>query len=113
MVMTNTRRRGVDLVLNSLAGELFQASIRCLARGGRFLEIGKVDFYNRTQIDSNLFLKNVSFHGVLLDDLFQMRRELQESIHNLLANGNFQSIVIIISNSMSLRYTDGRCKTVT
>lgn len=37
---------GVDMVLNSLAEEKLQASVRCLAQHGRFLEIGKVDLSN-------------------------------------------------------------------
>lgn len=37
---------GVDLVLNSLAEEKLQASVRCLALHGRFLEIGKFDLSN-------------------------------------------------------------------
>lgn len=35
--------QGADLVLNSLAEEKLQASVRCLAQHGRFLEIGKFD----------------------------------------------------------------------
>lgn len=89
MVMMNSHKRGVDLVLNSLSGELFQASIRCLAKRGRFLEIGKVDFMNRTQIDSNIFLKNSSFHGIFLDDLLEVKSEVKENVHRLLAEGNF------------------------
>ncbi|MBD0674751.1 SDR family NAD(P)-dependent oxidoreductase [Streptomyces sp. CBMA156] len=38
-----TGGRGVDLVLNSLAGEFTDASLRLLAEGGRFLEMGKTD----------------------------------------------------------------------
>lgn len=37
---------GVDLVLNSLSEEKLQASVRCLAQHGRFLEIGKFDLFN-------------------------------------------------------------------
>ena len=40
-IMVETAGTGVDLVLNSLAGELATASLSVLARGGRFLEIGK------------------------------------------------------------------------
>ncbi|MEU3562918.1 type I polyketide synthase [Kitasatospora sp. NPDC006786] len=40
---TATGGRGVDLVLNSLAGEFTDASLRLLAEGGRFLEMGKTD----------------------------------------------------------------------
>ena len=34
---------GVDVVLNSLAGEFIDASLRLLVRGGRFIEMGKTD----------------------------------------------------------------------
>src|SRR5208337_3567157 len=34
---------GVDVVLNSLAGEFTDASLRLLAPGGRFIEMGKTD----------------------------------------------------------------------
>ncbi|HKQ61796.1 MAG TPA: polyketide synthase dehydratase domain-containing protein, partial [Candidatus Polarisedimenticolaceae bacterium] len=40
-VLRATDGRGVDLVLNSLAGEAIGASVAVLARDGRFLEIGK------------------------------------------------------------------------
>ncbi|HWX46140.1 MAG TPA: beta-ketoacyl synthase N-terminal-like domain-containing protein, partial [Solirubrobacteraceae bacterium] len=35
--------RGVDVVLDSLAGEFVDASLELLARGGRFIEMGKTD----------------------------------------------------------------------
>ncbi len=38
-----TGGEGVDVVLNSLAGEFVDASLRLLPRGGRFLEMGKTD----------------------------------------------------------------------
>ncbi|HSR24739.1 MAG TPA: SDR family NAD(P)-dependent oxidoreductase, partial [Candidatus Eisenbacteria bacterium] len=38
-----TGGRGFDVVLNSLAGELTDASLRLLPRGGRFLELGRTD----------------------------------------------------------------------
>ncbi|GLB81276.1 type I polyketide synthase [Mycobacterium kiyosense] len=34
---------GVDLILNSLAGEFIDASLRLLVHGGRFIEMGKTD----------------------------------------------------------------------
>ncbi|WP_448324078.1 SDR family NAD(P)-dependent oxidoreductase, partial [Streptomyces sp. DSM 41493] len=39
----STGGRGVDVVLNSLAREFVDASLRLLPRGGRFLEMGKTD----------------------------------------------------------------------
>jgi NADPH:quinone reductase-like Zn-dependent oxidoreductase/acyl carrier protein len=38
-----TRGRGVDVVLDSLAGEFVDASLRVTAPGGRFVEMGKAD----------------------------------------------------------------------
>nr|AAO65799.1 monensin polyketide synthase modules 5 and 6 [Streptomyces virginiae]ANZ52462.1 MonAIV [Streptomyces virginiae] len=38
-----TGGRGMDVVLNSLAGEFIDASLRLLGDGGRFLEMGKTD----------------------------------------------------------------------
>ncbi|KAK0152563.1 Fatty acid synthase [Merluccius polli] len=49
-VLLHTEGKGVDLVLNSLAEEKLQASLRCLARHGRFLEIGKYDLSNNSPL---------------------------------------------------------------
>ena len=46
--MSEANGRGVDLVLNSLAEQKLQASVRCLAAGGRFVEIGKFDLENNS-----------------------------------------------------------------
>jgi acyl transferase domain-containing protein/NADPH:quinone reductase-like Zn-dependent oxidoreductase/short-subunit dehydrogenase/aryl carrier-like protein len=40
---TATEGRGVDVVLNSLAGDFIDASLRLMVRGGRFVEMGKTD----------------------------------------------------------------------
>jgi NADPH:quinone reductase-like Zn-dependent oxidoreductase/acyl carrier protein len=48
-IRTATGGRGVDVVLNSLAGEFLDASLRLLAPGGRFVEMGKTDV--RTGLD--------------------------------------------------------------
>jgi acyl transferase domain-containing protein/NADPH:quinone reductase-like Zn-dependent oxidoreductase len=41
--LSGTDGRGMDVVLNSLAGEFTDASLRLLPRGGRFLDLGKTD----------------------------------------------------------------------
>jgi NADPH:quinone reductase-like Zn-dependent oxidoreductase/acyl carrier protein len=41
---------GVDIVLNALAGELTDASLRLLPRGGAFLEMGKTDIRDVAQV---------------------------------------------------------------
>ncbi|MFF7638565.1 SDR family NAD(P)-dependent oxidoreductase [Kitasatospora sp. NPDC008050] len=42
-ILAATGGRGVDVVLNCLAGPYLDASLELLPRGGRFLEIGKLD----------------------------------------------------------------------
>ncbi|MGA8112295.1 MAG: SDR family NAD(P)-dependent oxidoreductase, partial [Actinocatenispora sp.] len=45
-----TDGRGVDVVLNSLAREFVDASLRLLPRGGRFVEMGKTDIRDAGRI---------------------------------------------------------------
>lgn len=86
--MKRTKGRGVDIVLNSLAGEMFEASLRCLSEGGRFLELGKVEFVRRKLLDSDMFLKNCSFHGILLEHLFYGTVKINTRyLQKLVANG--------------------------
>ncbi|MFJ9423572.1 type I polyketide synthase [Streptomyces sp. NPDC101249] len=42
--------RGVDVVLNSLAGDFIDASLRLLAPGGRLVEMGKTDVRDPAQV---------------------------------------------------------------
>ncbi|MCM2390037.1 type I polyketide synthase, partial [Streptomyces albipurpureus] len=48
--MTATGGRGVDVVLDSLAREFVDASLRLLPRGGRFVEMGKTDIRDAEQV---------------------------------------------------------------
>ncbi|NXN91414.1 FAS synthase, partial [Rhinopomastus cyanomelas] len=92
-VLRVTNGKGVNLVLNSLSEEKLQASLRCLARHGRFLEIGKFDLSNNSQLGMALFLKNVSFHGILLDAVFEDGCEEWELVSKLLVNGIKEGVV--------------------
>jgi len=51
-VLARTQGRGVDVVLNSLAGEMLEASFRAIAKGGRFVEIGKRGIRTQAQVDA-------------------------------------------------------------
>ncbi|WP_326695900.1 type I polyketide synthase [Streptomyces sp. NBC_01754] len=52
---TATGGRGVDVVLNSLAGEFLDASLRLLAPDGRFIEMGKTDLRTGLQVPYHPF----------------------------------------------------------
>ncbi len=48
-VRAHTGGKGVDVVLNSLKGDWVDASFQALAKGGRFIELGKIEIWTRTQ----------------------------------------------------------------
>ncbi|PKX89491.1 type I polyketide synthase [Aspergillus novofumigatus IBT 16806] len=63
-LMSATQGRGVDVVLNSLAGELLHASWKCVAEFGKMIEIGKRDFLEHGTLDMEAFGGNRAFFGV-------------------------------------------------
>ena len=68
-VMRQTNGRGVDIVLNSLSDDKLHASMRCVARGGHFLELGKYDLMKHSSLDMNLLSKNIAIHGIDVDQV--------------------------------------------
>jgi len=75
-VMERTGGEGVDVVLNSLAGEFIPKSLSTLRSGGRFLEIGKVDFLQHTRLDLWLLRNNISFFAIDLSEHLLKRPDL-------------------------------------
>ncbi|KAK7714826.1 putative PKS-like protein biosynthetic cluster [Diaporthe eres] len=63
-IMQRTGGRGVDVVLNSLAGHALTESWRCLAHLGRFVEIGKRDIRAFNRLPMEPFSRNVSFSSL-------------------------------------------------
>lgn len=60
---------GVDVVLNSLAGALMQASLDLVRPFGRFIELGKRDYLDNTHIGLRPFVRNLTYSGADLDEL--------------------------------------------
>jgi acyl transferase domain-containing protein/NADPH:quinone reductase-like Zn-dependent oxidoreductase/SAM-dependent methyltransferase len=75
-----TKNVGVDMVLNSLSGEFLKASLDCVAPLGRFIEIGKKDFYLRNQLNMSPFLKSISFMAVDLGVIAEKAKPLMKEI---------------------------------
>jgi phthiocerol/phenolphthiocerol synthesis type-I polyketide synthase C len=67
---------GVDVVLNSLAGDAMERSIACLRPFGRFVELGKRDYVANTHIGLRPFRRNLTYFGVDLDQLMLDRRNV-------------------------------------
>lgn len=79
-VLELTNRRGVDVVLNSLAGEAIPMGLACLAEFGRFIEIGKRDIYQNSRIPLWPLRKNASFHVVAMDAVFNGDAKLASNL---------------------------------
>ncbi|KAK6196628.1 putative secondary metabolism biosynthetic enzyme [Pestalotiopsis sp. IQ-011] len=69
-IMRQTGGKGVDLVLNSLSGELLHATWSCVAPFGKMIEIGKRDLLGRGKLDMRPFLENRSYSCVDMDLLW-------------------------------------------
>ena len=69
-VMGATDGKGVDVVLNSLTGDLLHASWRCCANFGRFVEVGKRDIVDAGKLDMHVLLRNVTFTAFDLTELY-------------------------------------------
>ena len=67
--MTATNGKGVDIVLNSLIGDLLHDSWRCCARFGRFVEIGKRDLTDAGKLDMQVFKRNATFTAFDVSEL--------------------------------------------
>lgn len=92
LIKQETKGRGVDLVLNSLAEEKLLASVRCLAKGGKFLEIGKFDLANNNKLNLLLLQKGCSFHGIMLDQLFVAQPSIKKKVGSMIEEGELQNL---------------------
>ena len=75
-VMEATGGRGVDVVLNSLAGPAIAAGLKSLAPYGRFVEIGKRDIWENSRIGLRPFARNLSMFAVDLAQSVEDRRPM-------------------------------------
>ncbi|PRF36381.1 type I polyketide synthase [Burkholderia multivorans] len=80
-ILAATDGEGVDVVLNSLAGEAINRNLRALKPFGRFLELGKRDFYENTRIGLRPFRNNISYFGIDADQLMSKRPDLTRRLY--------------------------------
>lgn len=80
-----TNGQGVDVVLNSLSGEMFRESCNSLAPFGRFVEIGRKDLMEDALMPMEFLLKNITFAYVDLAHVIVTRKSLaQELLHEVM-----------------------------
>lgn len=96
-ILQVTGREGVDVVLNSLPGDVISKSLGILRAYGRFLEIGKTDIYQNRLLGLSPFQDNLSYFAIDLDRILRQRpqviRKLFASLEKHFAAGDFKPLV--------------------
>jgi len=86
-ILADTGGEGVDVVLNSLAGEAINRNLHVLRPFGRFLELGKRDFHENTRIGLRPLRNNVSYFGIDADQLMSARPDLTRRLFGAMMGG--------------------------
>jgi len=79
-IMALTGGEGIDVVVNSLAGEAIRRNLSVLKPFGRFLELGKRDFYENSRIGLRPFRNNISYFGIDADQVMQLQPALSQRL---------------------------------
>lgn len=95
-ILALTGGEGVDVVLNSLAGEGMERSLAVVKPFGRFLELGKRDFYQNSRLGLRPFRNNITFYGIDADQLLSVKpafsRKLFREMVTLFEQGAFKPL---------------------
>lgn len=90
-ILRITEGRGVDVIYNSLPGEMIAQNFAVAGEFCRIIEIGKADIYFGGATDLKPFSGNLSFHSVDMDRMLRMRpeifRELRRECTEMLTAG--------------------------
>ncbi|KAK0736272.1 hypothetical protein B0T21DRAFT_288533 [Apiosordaria backusii] len=90
-ILCATGNKGVDVIINSLTGDLLQETWSLIASFGRFVEINKKDAFQNTNLPMKAFERNATFSTIDLRALFQHRpddlRDIIGEVVNLLQKG--------------------------
>lgn len=85
-VLRLTEGKGVDVVLNSLSGEVLHESWACTAMFGTFVELGKTDIYRKGRLDMSKLDGTFSFASVDILTLLRYRPEVPAAILKKIMN---------------------------
>ncbi|TVY92322.1 Reducing polyketide synthase [Lachnellula willkommii] len=100
-----TNGQGVDLVLNSLAGDLLRETWDSLSHFGRFIEIGKRDIVGNSRLEMSRFEHNAMFASVDLTVVAAERpkimKRLLSDVFDLINKGLVKAISPITTYPMS------------
>ncbi|KAI8930409.1 polyketide synthase [Plenodomus lindquistii] len=104
-ILSATANKGIDVIVNSLSGELMTETWALTAPFGRFIEISKKDAFQNNNLPMKPFNRNVTYTGIDLRDLYQYKRDDVKDVFSevvtLLERGNIQPIQPVTTTPIS------------
>ncbi|KUL86372.1 hypothetical protein ZTR_08618 [Talaromyces verruculosus] len=97
-IMKATGGRGINVIINSLVGDLMHASWACIAPFGRFVEIGKRELIDAGSLDMHKFLQGSTFSAFDLSEFFYAE------------DPHYQQVVYNYTAEIIEMYRDGKIK---
>ncbi|KAE8746183.1 hypothetical protein FOCC_FOCC007055 [Frankliniella occidentalis] len=86
-IRTLTQQRGVNVVLSTLPGAQFKASLRCTRPWGRVLHLGRQDMLASNTFGLHIFLSSVVVQGMSGDQLFLASERDRRAVHRAVQQG--------------------------
>jgi acyl transferase domain-containing protein/NADPH-dependent curcumin reductase CurA len=97
-IKQQTAGAGIDLVLNSLAGDFIEASLSVVARNGRFVEIGKTGVWDASRVAA--FNNSIHYHVIDLAPVIEHDSpKIASHLHKLcqlFANGSIHPLPVTV-----------------
>ncbi|KAI1827427.1 putative polyketide synthase [Xylaria intraflava] len=79
-IMRQTKGKGIDVILNSVAGNAMHEMWRCIAPLGRFLDLGRTDVLGAGKISLEMFKRNATFSSFDLTRIMDQKPEIIERL---------------------------------
>ncbi|MEU4875628.1 SDR family NAD(P)-dependent oxidoreductase [Streptomyces sp. NPDC021608] len=97
-VLAATGGRGVDVVLNSLNKDYIPAGLRCLAEGGRFVELGKIGVWSPEEMSARR--PDVGYHNFDLselpaDELDRLNHDILRTVADHIEAGRLTALPVV------------------
>ncbi|ORY09578.1 KR domain-domain-containing protein [Clohesyomyces aquaticus] len=104
-MMKATTGLGFDVVLGSSTGNVMHESWRCIAKRGRFIDVGRVDVQNHTSMAMEIFNRNATFSSFDLGSIVleeeQFAGSLLNEVNDMMHQGCLRPLTAITSYDVS------------
>jgi NADPH:quinone reductase-like Zn-dependent oxidoreductase len=103
--MAATKGKGVDVILNSLAGSMLKESWNCIANFGRFIEIRKRDIEQNKFLEMAPLRRAAPFIAIDLNHMIRLRShsiaKAMGEVMSLWSKGHIKTLTPITQFAMS------------